>query len=104
MDNTRSAAEKPCVYTTAQEPKESRIQLKRWSVHPSAVPLGSISLPPWEGRAALAEWDRCCDEEGATMLAGFSPDEVTQLQDYLTRIHANLRRANRATAPDGEAL
>ena len=38
------------------------------------------------------------------MLAGFSPDEVTQLQDYLTRIHANLRRANRATAPDGEAL
>lgn len=57
-----------------------------------------------EGRAALAEWDRCCDEEGATMLAGFSPDEVAQLQDYLTRIHANLRRTNRATAPDGEAL
>lgn len=57
-----------------------------------------------EGRAALAEWDRCCDEEGATMLAGFSPEEVARLQDYLGRIHANLRRANRGTAPDKEAL
>ena len=56
------------------------------------------------GRKALAAWDRCCDEESAVMLAGFSPDEVARLQDYLTRIHANLRRANTDTAPDREAL
>lgn len=56
------------------------------------------------GREALATWDRCCDEESAVMLAGFSPDEVAHLQDYLTRIHANLRRANTGTAPDREAL
>lgn len=56
------------------------------------------------GRKALADWDRCCDEEGATMLAGFSPDEVAHLQDYLTRIHANLRQANTGTAPAKGAL
>jgi DNA-binding MarR family transcriptional regulator len=47
-----------------------------------------------KGHEALDAWERYCDEEREVMLKGFSPTEVTELEQLLARIHDNLAAAN----------
>lgn len=45
------------------------------------------------GRDAATSWELACDDEQEAMLAGFSSEERRTFADYLSRAHANLRRA-----------